>query len=427
MIDLKLLQKDFDTISAKLKRKGVSEELLAELKERFEVLRKAKQEFETLQAAQNAMSKEFGIYKREGKDIAKLKARVDENKVKVTAAADVQRQKQEELESLAMAIPNIPDDDVPDGEDEEDNVEIRKVLTPPTFNFTPKEHWELAEQNGWIDFERGVKLATSRFSVGFGLGARLERALINFMLDFNREHGFEEVSVPALVNAHALEGTGQLPKFEDDLYKTQDGLYLIPTAEVPVTNLYQDEILQEKELPKKMTAYTSCFRKEAGAAGRDTRGIIRQHQFHKVELVSISHPDESDKVFEEMVTCASDLLSALGLPHRLVTLCTGDLGFGAAKTIDLEVWLPGQNTYREISSVSNTRDFQARRAKIRFKNGKKNELVHTLNGSSLAVGRTMVAIMENFQNEDGSIDIPEVLKPYMGLKSRAKDYLCMSW
>ncbi len=416
MIDLKLLQKDFDTVSKKLMRKGVDAELIAQLKEKFEELKAAKTNFETLQAAQNAMSKEFGVYKREGKDISELKAKVDANKVKIAEALEVQRIKQEELEQIAMAVPNMPDDDVPDGADEDDNIEIKKVLTPPTFTFTPKEHWELAEQNGWIDFERGVKLATSRFSVSFGMGARLERALINFMLDFNRERGFEEVSVPALVNRKALEGTGQLPKFEDDLYKIDSQeMFLIPTAEVPVTNLYQDEILSEDSLPKKMTAYTSCFRKEAGAAGRDTRGMIRQHQFHKVELVSIAKPEESDKIFDEMVTCASELLTALELPHRLVTLCTGDLGFSAAKTVDLEVWLPGQNTYREISSVSNTRDFQARRAKIRYKDGKKNTLVHTLNGSSLAVGRTMVAIMENFQNEDGTINIPKVLYPYLGM------------
>jgi len=414
MIDLKLLQKDFETISAKLMRKGVDSSLIEDLKKKNEELKVAKVEFETLQAAQNAMSKEFGVYKREGKDISELKQRVDENKIKVADAIEVQRQKQEELETIAMAIPNMPDDSVPDGEDEEDNVELKKVLTPREFTFTPKEHWELAEQNGWIDFERGVKLATSRFSVQFGIGARLERALINFMLDFNRSRRFEEVSVPALVNRTALEGTGQLPKFEDDLYKIdKQELFLIPTAEVPVTNLYQDEILAADELPKKMTAYTSCFRKEAGAAGRDTRGMIRQHQFHKVELVAITKPDESEKVFDDMVECASDLLTALELPHRLVNLCTGDLGFGAAYTTDIEVWLPGQNTYREISSISNTREFQARRAKIRYKDGKKNVMVHTLNGSSLAVGRTIVAIMENFQNEDGSIDIPEVLKKYM--------------
>jgi len=416
MINLKLLQKDFDGVSAKLRRKGVSQELLNELKVKNEELKKAKASFETLQALQNSMSKEFGIYKREGKDISELKARVDANKIVIAEALDIQREAQEALESLAMSIPNIPDDSVPDGEDEDDNVEIKKVLTPKEFSFTPKEHWELAEQNGWIDFERGVKLATSRFSVSFGMGARLERALINFMLDFNRSKGFEEVSVPALVNRQALEGTGQLPKFEDDLYKMQgQELFLIPTAEVPVTNLFADEILKESDLPVKMTAYTSCFRKEAGAAGRDTRGMIRQHQFHKVELVTISKPSESEAIFDDMVSCASDILTALELPHRLVNLCTGDLGFSAAYTTDIEVWLPGQDQYREISSISNTREFQARRAKIRFKDGKKNSFVNTLNGSSLAVGRTLVAIMENNQNEDGSIDIPEVLKPYLGI------------
>jgi len=416
MIDLKLLQKDFDSLSAKLVRKGVDATLLENLKIKNEELKVAKNNFETLQALQNSMSKEFGVYKREGKDISELKAKVDANKIEITKVLDIQRQKQEELESMAMAIPNVPDDSVPNGEDENDNIEIKKVLTPKEFSFTPKEHWELAEQNGWIDFERGVKLATSRFSVSFGMGAKLERALINFMLNFNSQRGFDEVSVPALVNRTALEGTGQLPKFEDDLYKMQDQeLFLIPTAEVPVTNLYQDEILSANELPKKMTAYTSCFRKEAGAAGRDTRGMIRQHQFHKVELVALSKPEESEAIFDEMVSCASDILTALELPHRIVNLCTGDLGFSAAHTTDIEVWLPGQNQYREISSISNTREFQARRAKIRYKDGKKNSFVNTLNGSSLAVGRTLVAIMENYQNEDGSIDIPEVLKPYLGM------------
>ena len=416
MIDLKLLQKDFDAISTKLKRKGVSDELMQELKEKNEDVKEAKASFETLQALQNAMSKEFGVYKREGKDISELKARVDANKIVINEALDIQRNTIEALEGIAMSVPNVPDDEVPDGEDENDNIEIKKVLTPKEFSFIPKEHWELAEENGWIDFERGVKLATSRFSVSFGMGAKLERALINFMLNFNSKRGFDEVSVPALVNRTALEGTGQLPKFEDDLYKMQDiDLFLIPTAEVPLTNLYQDEIFSENELPKKMTAYTSCFRKEAGAAGRDTRGMIRQHQFHKVELVAIAKPEQSENIFNDMVECASDILTALELPHRLVTLCTGDLGFSAAKTVDLEVWLPGQNTYREISSVSNTREFQARRAKIRYKDGKKNTMVHTLNGSSLAVGRTLVAIMENCQNEDGSITIPKVLHPYLGM------------
>ncbi|MEA3373020.1 MAG: serine--tRNA ligase [Campylobacterota bacterium] len=414
MIDLKLLEKDFDNVSRQLQRKQVSAELIATLKTKNETLKIAKQAYETTQAKQNEMSKLFGLYKREGKDISELKAEVDTNKIKLGELQEQQREAEEALTSLVMGIPNIPDADVPDGENEEDNVEIRKVLTPPEFSFTPKEHWELAEQNGWIDFERGVKLAKSRFSVSYDMGARIERALINFMLDFNQKRGFIEVSVPELVNRRALEGTGQLPKFEDDLFKIDDeDLYLIPTAEVPLTNLFQDEILPTEKLPIMMTGFTACFRKEAGSAGRDTRGMIRQHQFYKVEMVTLSKADESDKIFTDMVECASDMLTALELPHRIVNLCTGDLGFSAAKTVDLEVWLPGQNSYREISSISNTRDFQARRAKIRCKEGKKNQLVHTLNGSALAVGRTLVAIMENNQNEDGSITIPEVLKPYL--------------
>lgn len=416
MIDLKLLQKDFESVSKKLQRKGVEIALLESLKLKNEELKKAKVNFETLQALQNSMSKEFGAYKREGKDISELKQRVDANKIVISEALDIQRTKQEELENIAMAVPNIPDDEVPDGKNEDDNIEIKKVLTPKEFTFTPKEHWELAEQNEWIDFERGAKLSGSRFSVSYKMGAKLERALINYMLNFNGSRGFQEVSVPHMVNRKALEGTGQLPKFENDLYKIEgQEMFMIPTAEVPLTNLFQDEILPYEALPIKMTGYTSCYRKEAGAAGRDTRGMIRQHQFHKVELVCITKEERSDIVFNEMIDCASDILTALELPHRIVQLCTGDLGFGAAKTVDIEVWLPGQNTYREISSISNTRDFQARRAKIRYKDGKKNKFVNTLNGSSLAVGRTLVALMENNQNEDGSIDIPEVLKPYLAM------------
>ncbi len=418
MIDLKLLQNNFNIVATKLQRKGVQTELLKKLKIKNEELKTAKINFETFQAAQNSMSKEFGIYKREGKDISELKKRVDENKIHIAEAIQLQRLRQEELEKLAMSIPNILDDDVPDGDDEYDNIEIKKVLSPKHFDFKPKEHWELSAQNGWINFEYGVKITKSRFSVIQNMGAKLERALINFMLDFNEKRGFHEISVPYIVNQSALEGTGQLPKFKDDLYKIDgDELYLIPTAEVPLTNLFSDEIIAANQLPIKMTGHTACFRKEAGSAGRDVRGIIRQHQFHKVELVCIAKPDDSDEIFDEMVSCASNLLSALELPHRLVRLCAGDLGFSAAKTIDLEVWLPGQNSYREISSVSNTRDFQARRAKIRYKDKetKKNTFVNTLNGSSLAVGRTLVAIMENNQNEDGSIDIPEVLKPYLSM------------
>ncbi len=414
MIDLKLLERDFEKIANRLKKKKVDEELLSSLKEKFSLLKSKKAILEELQAQQNAKSKLFPQYKKEGKDIAELKKELEENKKKIQEALEVVREVEDSLQNIALNIPNLPDDEVPEGEDEDDNIEIKKVGVIPKFNFTPKEHWELDSEQNIIDFKRGVKLAKSRFSVLKGVGARLERALINYMLDFNRQRGFEEVVVPYIVNKETLQGTGQLPKFEDDLFKIEDeDLYLIPTAEVPVTNLFRDEILTLDELPIKLTAYSACFRKEAGSAGRDTRGMIRQHQFDKVELVSITKPDESDKVFEEMVSCASDLLTSLGLPHRLVELCGGDLGFSAAKTIDLEVWLPGQNRYREISSVSNTRDFQSRRAKIRYKDGKKNILTHTLNGSSLAVGRTMIAIMENYQKEDGSFEIPEVLKKYM--------------
>jgi len=414
MIDLKLFQKNFDEASVKLERKGVELSTLQELKELFKVLKESNSKLEGAKAQQNQMSKLFGEYKREGRNISELKEEVDINKANISLLQSNAREANEALEKVALAIPNFPDDTVPEGKNEDDNIELQKVLEPREFSFTPKEHWELAQKNGWIDFERGVKLAKSRFSVLKGDSARLERALINFFLDTNREKGFEEVYVPFLNNATMLQGTGQLPKFGDDLFKIEgEDLYLIPTAEVPLTNLYNDEILTPEELPIMMTGYTPCFRKEAGSAGRDTRGMIRQHQFDKVEMVAIAHPDKSDAIFELMVQNASDILTALELPHRIVELCGGDLGFSAAKTIDLEVWLPGQNQYREISSISNTRDFQARRAKIRFKDGKKNSLVHTLNGSALAVGRTLIAIMENYQNEDGSIDIPTVLQKYM--------------
>jgi len=414
MVDLRQLEKEFDTVTSSLKRRGIDEKLLEKLKIVFEEKKGVQKRLEAAQAEQNQKSKLFGQYKREGKDITELQKEVAENKVRISALNDELRTLDEKLLELAATIPNIPDNDVPDGVDESDNVEIKRVLEPTTFDFKPKEHWELAEANGWIDFERGVKIAKSRFSALRFMGARLERALINYMLDFNRERGFEEVYVPFMTNADSLFGTGQLPKFADDLFKIEgESLYMIPTAEVPLTNLFRDEILKKEDLPLKLTAYTPCFRKEAGSAGRDTRGIIRQHQFDKVELVSITTPDQSEKVFNEMVNCASDLLTSLGLPHRHVLLCAGDMGFSAAKTVDLEVWLPGQGKYREISSISNTRDFQARRAKIRYKDEKKNRLVHTLNGSSLAVGRTLIAIMENYQQEDGSITIPEVLKKYL--------------
>ena len=414
MIDLKYLQNNFDEASTKLQKKGVDSDTLKNLQTLFTSLKEANAALESAKAEQNSMSKLFGQYMREKKDITELKVKVDANKEAMVPLQEKAREAEEALYDVALAMPNFPDDSVPEGADEEDNVELRKVLEPKEFAFKAKEHWELSEINGWIDFERGVKLAKSRFSVLRGEASRLERALINFFLDTNAEKGFIEHSVPFINNSSMLQGTGQLPKFEDDLFKIEDeDLYLIPTAEVPLTNMYNDEILTEKELPVLMTGYTPCFRKEAGSAGRDTRGIIRQHQFNKVEMVAIAHPENSQEVFEMMVQNASDILTALGLPHRVVELCGGDLGFSAATTIDLEVWLPGQNQYREISSISNTRDFQARRAKIRFKDGKKNRFVHTLNGSALAVGRTIVAIMENYQNEDGTIEIPEVLKKYM--------------
>nr|WP_314903150.1 serine--tRNA ligase [uncultured Campylobacter sp.] len=414
MINLKLLDTRYDEFVKKLQGKNVKPEVLNELLTTFNELKAKRQALENFQAIQNAKSKELGIKARSGENTDELKNELNLNKTAMGDAADIVRAYEEKLENIASCVPNITDDDVPFGADEEGNVCVKTVLEPTKFGFAPKEHYELGESLGWLDFERGVKLSGSRFCVLKGMGARLSRALVNYMIDFNSARGFELVNVPFLVSSNTLYGTGQLPKFEEDLYKVRDeDLYLIPTSEVPVTNLYNDEILPVESLPIKMTCYSACFRKEAGSAGRDTRGMIRQHQFEKVELVAITTPELSAQMLDEMVACASDLLTSLGLPHRHMLLCSGDLGFSAAKTIDLEVWLPGQNKYREISSVSNTRDFQARRAKIRYKDGKKNALVNTLNGSSLAVGRTLIAIMENYQKADGSIEIPEVLKRYM--------------
>jgi len=414
MIDIKLLQKDFDLVANALEKKGVTKETMENLKANILKAKTKRQEMENAQAEQKKLSQQFGAYKQEGKDIAPLQAEINKLKQKKQELEDEVRELEAKMENSAMGIPNLPDENVPLGESEDENVVLEVIGESPSFNFTPKEHWELGENNGMIDFERGVKLAKSRFSALKGIGARLERALINYFLDFNRERGFEEWYVPFMANTKTLEGTGQLPKFGEDLFKIEgEDLYLIPTAEVTLTNLYNDEIISKDELPMLLTSYTPCFRKEAGSAGRDTRGIIRQHQFDKVEMVAITTQEQSEEIFKKMVDCASDLLTSLGLAHQKVQLCTGDLGFSAATTIDLEVWLPGQGKFREISSISNTRDFQARRAKIRYKQDKKNILAHTLNGSSLAVGRTLVAIMENYQNEDGSINIPEVLKKYM--------------
>ncbi|EFE6963616.1 serine--tRNA ligase [Campylobacter jejuni] len=410
MLDLKNLQNNFDEVAKKLKNKKVDENILKKLAELFASLKKEKIALEEFQAFQNKFSKELAT----AEDKESLKAKLSENKSKINEQSAKVNALENELEEIAHAIPNIPDECVPVGEDENENVELKKVLNPPSFDFTPKEHFELGESLNWLDFIRGVKISQSRFCVLKNEGALLSRALVNYMIDFNRSRGFEFVNVPFLVNGATMFGTGQLPKFKEDMYKVDDeDLYLISTSEIPVTNLYSGEILASETLPIKMTCYSACFRKEAGSAGRDTRGIIRQHQFEKVELVSITKTEQSDSVFNEMLECASDLLSSLGLAHRHLMLCTGDLGFSAAKTVDLEVWLPGQNKYREISSVSNCRDFQARRAKIRYKNEQgKNELVHTLNGSSLAVGRTLVAIMENYQDKEGKIHVPDVLKKY---------------
>ena len=416
MINLKLIETNFDEFNSKLKAKKVGEDVLKNLLEAYKENKKIKLEIESLQSKQNAKSKKMGEFMKSGdsKNANALKTELDSKKAQIATLNESLNESEEKLNLVAAAVPNIIDDDVPLGANEDENVELKKVLEPPRFDFKPLEHWQLAEKNGWIDFATGAKLSGSRFCVLRGQGAKLARALVNYMIDFNSSRGFELVNVPFLVSSNTLFGTGQLPKFADDLYKIDDeDLYLIPTSEVPVTNLYNDEIIAENELPIKMTCYSACFRKEAGSAGKDTRGMIRQHQFEKVELVCITKPEQSDKVFDEMVACASDLLSSLGLAHRHMLLCSGDLGFSAAKTIDLEVWLAGQDKYREISSVSNTRDFQARRAKIRFKDGKKNTLCHTLNGSSLAVGRTLIAIMENYQQKDGSIKIPAVLEKYI--------------
>ncbi|EJB17211.1 serine--tRNA ligase [Helicobacter pylori] len=415
MIDRKLLLQDFEMVALSLKkRNNAMDDELERLREVITHYKKQLIELEGLQAFQNKVSKEFGIKMAQKVDTSDLKKELENNKIKLNELSKSVGELEQQIDLKLSIIPNLVDEKTPLGASEEDNIEIKKILTPRNFTFKPKEHFELAQQNGWIDFESGVKLAKSRFSVIRGFGAKIYRALIYLMLDFNEKNGFEIIYTPALVNEKMLFGTGQLPKFKEDVFKIEnENLYLIPTAEVTLTNLYNDTIVSVEKLPIKMTAHTPCFRSEAGSAGKDTRGMIRQHQFDKVELVAIVHPKESDVMQEHMLESASEILKALELPHRFVQLCSADLGFSASNTIDIEVWLPGQNCYREISSVSNTRDFQARRAKIRFKENQKNQLVHTLNGSSLAVGRTMVALMENHQQADGSIHIPKALEKYL--------------
>ncbi|MGL2857517.1 serine--tRNA ligase, partial [Helicobacter pylori] len=373
MIDKKLLLQDFDKVALSLKkRNNAMGDELERLREVITRYKKQLIELEGLQAFQNKVSKEFGIKMAQKADTSDLKKELENNKIKLNELSKSASELEQQIDLKLSIIPNLVDEKTPLGANEEDNIEIKKILTPRVFTFKPKEHFELAQQNGWIDFESGVKLAKSRFSVIRGFGAKIYRALIYLMLDFNEKNGFEIIYTPALVNEKMLFGTGQLPKFKEDVFKIEnENLYLIPTAEVTLTNLYNDTIISVENLPIKMTAHTPCFRSEAGSAGKDTRGMIRQHQFDKVELVAITHPKESDAMQECMLESASEILKALELPHRFVQLCSGDLGFSASNTIDIEVWLPGQNCYREISSVSNTRDFQARRAKIRFKENQK--------------------------------------------------------
>ena len=376
-------------------------------------------EVEALQAARNSASKEIGQLMREGKkeEAEAKKAEVAANKERIATLDDRRDTVEKELFDLVAAIPNIPHEDVPYGKDDSDNPEVRRWGTPREFDFEPKAHWDLGPELGIIDFDRGVKLAGTRFYLLGGMGARMERALINVFIDMHNKAGFKEWWPPVITNHDSLFGTGQLPKFDEDLYHVQPDLYLIPTAEVQLTNIHRDEVLDGSKLPLMYTAFTPCFREEAGSAGRDTRGIIRVHEFDKVEMVKFAKPEDSMNQLESMVAEAELCLQTLGLPYHVVTLCTGDIGFSATKCYDIEVWLPSYNNYKEISSCSNCWDFQARRANIKYRDPsefKGTRYVHTLNGSGLAVGRTMAAIIENYQNEDGTITVPEALRPYMG-------------
>ena len=419
MLDPKMLRSETDVVAKLLARRGfiLDTSALVELEEQRKVVQVTT---ENLQQQRNASAKNIGKAKAAGEDIAPLLKEVEDLKAQLSTADEELKTIQEKLEVLYSAIPNLPDASVPDGNDEDDNVEIRRWGSPKTFDFAVKDHVDLGEKNNELDFDAAIKLTGSRFAVMRGGVARLHRALIQFMLNTHIEdHGYQEIAVPFMVNKASLFGTGQLPKFEEDLFKTNDEreLYLIPTAEVPVTNILRSELLQdENQLPMKLVCHTPCFRSEAGSHGRDTRGMIRQHQFEKVELVNFVKPEDSEQAHEALTLCAEAILQKLELPYRTVVLCTGDIGFSAKKTYDIEVWLPSQQQYREISSCSNFGDFQARRMKARYRNVEtgKPELLHTLNGSGLAVGRTLLAIMENYQQEDGSILIPEVLQPYMG-------------
>lgn len=418
MLDVKIMRNDFERVEQALQDRGASLELISGFAPLDGKRRELLQESESLKNRRNMVSAEVAKRKKNKEDADELIIEMREVGDRIKELDDEVRALEAQIDELMLAIPNIPHQGVPVGASEEENVEVRRWSEPRQFNFTPKAHWDIATDLGILDFEAGAKVTGSRFTFYKGLGARLERALINFMMDLHSdEHGYEEMLPPFIVNQDSLYGTGQLPKFEEDLFKlTEDGYYLIPTAEVPVTNFHRDEILSAEDLPRNYVAYSSCFRSEAGAAGRDTRGLIRQHQFNKVEMIKIVHPDQSYEELEKMTANAERVLQLLKLPYRVLALCTGDLGFTAAKTYDLEVWLPESGMYREISSCSNVEDFQARRANIRFRPEAKAkpEFVHTLNGSGLAVGRTVAAILENYQLEDGRVEVPEVLRPYMG-------------
>jgi len=416
MLDLELLRKNPEFVKERLRLRREDYPRLVDKALRLDEERRSiLKDLEALRAERNALSKEIGKRKSKGEQTAELEGKVKEIKEKIEGLEGQLSKVEEQLKGVMLLIPNIPHHSVPVGKDETENVEVRSWGVRRDFDFEPKAHHEIGEALGILDFERGASLSGSRFTVMWGWGAKLERALINFMLDFHTSRGYKEVWVPHLVKPEILEGTGQLPKFEEDLYFCErDGLYLIPTAEVPLTNLFRDTILEEKDLPIYLTAYTPCYRREAGAYGKDIRGIIRQHQFDKVELVKIVHPDTSDQELERLTADAEEILKLLGLPYRVVALCTGDLGFASAKTYDIEVWFPSQNKYREISSCSNCMDFQARRMNTRLKDSEgRKRFVHTLNGSGLAVGRTLAAILENYQEKDGSVVVPEVLRDYL--------------
>ncbi|MCM3786749.1 serine--tRNA ligase [Neobacillus mesonae] len=418
MLDVKILRNDFSQVEQALQRRGKSTDLIADFPKLDLRRRELVQEVETLKNRRNTVSGEVAKRKKNKEDAEELIVEMREVSDRIKQMDEEIRTLEADINELTMAIPNIPHESVPVGASEEDNVEIRRWSEPRSFEFTPKAHWDVAGELGILDFEAAAKVTGSRFTFYKGLGARLERALINFMMDLHsNHHGYEEILPPMIVNQDSLYGTGQLPKFEEDLFKIKDTeYYLIPTAEVPVTNYHREEIIPAEELPQKFVAYSSCFRSEAGSAGRDTRGLIRQHQFNKVEMLKFSLPENSYDELEEMTKNAERVLQLLELPYRVLALCTADMGFTSAKTYDLEVWLPESGMYREISSCSNCEDFQARRANIRFRRESKSkpEFLHTLNGSGLAVGRTVAAILENYQQEDGSVAIPKVLVPYMG-------------